>query len=360
MEYPIERIFLEAGVETLPVTQEIVARFPGLPAEIVDEPDPIFRPLLQEGDPQGAGKQVLFLSSFPGAFVKKCPGTQGFICCNYTVLNAATGCPLDCTYCILQLYLRNNPILRIFVNTGEILSRLETLFAARPGRIFRIGTGELTDSLALDPLTGLSRELVPFFARQTNALLELKTKTDHIENLLDLDPRGRTVIGWSVNPEAIITAEERGAASLTDRLLAAKRCRAAGYKIAFHFDPMILDEGWEGAYSGVVEAIMRSVDPEGIAWISLGGLRFPPALKEIMRERFPESPIVTGEFIPCPDGKMRYLRSIRVPAYRKMVEWIRSYGSKVPVYLCMESREVWERVFASAPPGIENLSGIFR
>jgi len=31
----------------------------------------------------------------------------------------------------------------------------------------------------------------------------------------------------------------------------------------------------------------------------------------------------------------------------------------VPVYLCMESREVWERVFERIPSGIENLAGIF-
>ncbi len=359
MENLIDRIIIEAGAEELSLTKRIVGRLADLPVEILKDPESLLRELRREEDPLGAGKKILLLSFFPGEFVKKCPGTQGFICCNYTVLNAATGCPLDCTYCILQLYLQNNPILRVFVNTGEIFARLESLFAVHPGGTFRIGTGELTDSLALDPVTRFSRDLVPFFAKQKNALLELKTKTDRVENLLDLPHQGRTVVGWSVNPERVIAAEERGAASLADRLRAAKRCRGVGYKIAFHFDPMILGEGWEGEYAGVVEAIFEAVPPEGIAWISLGGLRFPPALKEIMRERFPASSIVAGEFVPCPDGKMRYLRSIRVPAYRKMVEWIRSFGPEVPVYLCMESREVWERVFRKVPSGIENLAGIF-
>jgi len=359
VNYPVEQLVIEAGSEELPMVQRMIARLPGLSVRVLKDPAPLFRALLQEEDPQGAGKKVLFLSAFPGEFVKKCPGTQGFICCNYTVVNAATGCPLDCTYCILQLYLRNNPVLRVFVNTEEIFRSLHALFAAHPDRTFRIGTGELTDSLALDPLTGLSRELVPFFARQGKAVLELKTKTDHIENLIDLDHRGRTVIGWSVNPEEVIAAEEKGAASLQARLRAAKRCREAGYRIAFHFDPMVFREGWEKMYAGVVEDLFRSVSPEGIAWISLGGLRFPPALKEIMRERFSASPLITGEFVPSPDGKMRYLRSIRVPAYRKMVEWIRAFGPEVPLYLCMESREVWEQVFDRIPSGIENLAGIF-
>jgi hypothetical protein len=108
---------------------------------------------------------------------------------------------------------------------------------ARPERSFRIGTGELADSLALDPLTGLSRHLVPFFAARANATLELKTKTDNVGELLDLDPRGRVVVSWSVNAPAIVAAEEHGTASLAERLSAARRVQEAGYRLGFHFDP---------------------------------------------------------------------------------------------------------------------------
>ena len=35
--------------------------------------------------------------------------------------------------------------------------------------------------------------------------------------------------------------------------------------------------------------------------------------------------------------------------YRKMVSWIRRAAPTVKIYLCMESREVWEQVFGYAP-----------
>ena len=61
------------------------------------------------------------------------------------------------------------------------------------------GLGEFTDSLLLDPFTELSRLLVPYFAKTPNAVLELKTKTNFVENLRGLDHGGHTIIAWSLN-----------------------------------------------------------------------------------------------------------------------------------------------------------------
>jgi spore photoproduct lyase len=357
--YRPQRIVVEQGVSDYPLTKRVLERFPEVPSETVEDFAPEIRRVASETDPIAAGKGVLVISRFRGQFLKKCPGTQGFVCCNYAVMNTATGCTLDCTYCILQDYLKNNPIIRIFANTDDLFAELQAAFSVSPDRLFRIGTGELTDSLALDPVTDFSREIVPFFARQKNANLELKTKTNHVENLLDLPHGGRTVVAWSVNPEGLIRSDEKGSASLEQRLDAAKRCHGAGYRVAFHFDPIVFDRGWEASYSPVVEALFEAVPAESIAWISLGGLRFPPELKEIMASRFPESRLLAGEFVPCPDNKFRYIRPIRVRGYRQMLSWIRSFGPRVPVYLCMESRDVWELVFKKVPVRIKNLAGIF-
>ncbi len=354
-----ERILIEAGAEGLPMTQRILARLPDVPVETLHAVGPWVRRMRRKADLAQVAKKWLVISQYRGAFLKKCPGTQGFVCCNYWVVNAATGCPLDCTYCILQGYLGNNPMIRVFGNTDALFSQLASVFAANRRRNFRVGTGELTDSLALDGLTDLSRELVPFFAGHPNAQLELKTKTDQVGNLMDLTHRGRTVIGWSVNPPSVIASDEQGTAPLAARLCAAQRCCSAGYPVSFHFDPIVLEPGWEEAYREVVQQIFETVPARAIAWISLGGLRFSPELKPIMRRRFPESRLVCGELVPCPDGKLRYLRTLRVPAYRQMLGWIRELGPQVAVYLCMESRDVWEAVYHRPASRIRELAGLF-
>ena len=141
--------------------------------------------------------------------------------------------PLRCSYCFLQDYLGNNPALKAFTNPGDALAEIDAVLRAHPERDFRIGTGELADSLALDPITGLSGELVPFFAGHRNATLELKTKSDCVDDLLHLDPRGRVVVSWSVNATAICAEDEAGTASLGERLAAARRVQAAGIASAF-------------------------------------------------------------------------------------------------------------------------------
>ena len=112
---------------------------------------------------------------------------------------------------------------------------------------------------------------------------------------------------------------------------------------------MIEYPGWEDDYADLLERVFASVDWRRIAWLSMGVLRITPALKRTMRERFPQSSLVTGEQVLCPDGKLRYFQPLRVSMYRQMLAWMRRAAPTVKVYLCMESREVWQQVFGYAP-----------
>jgi len=185
--------------------------------------------------------------------------------------------------------------------------------------------------------------LVPFF-KDKPALLELKTKSDCVENLLNLDHGGRTVIAWSINPSRF-EREEKLAAPVAERLQAAAACEGSGYPTAFHFDPIIDGAGWEEIYEELVGELFSRVS-KSVRWISLGTLRFHRDLRQVAEFRHPESEIFLGEQRLDPvDSKMRYQTGRRVQIYRKMLGWIRRYRQDVPVYLCMESPDVWQAVF---------------
>ncbi len=190
-----EAILVERGCEQAPMVRRCLERAPGVPVTIVDDRRVLRAP--SEGD-FAAGKRRLLLAPRRGAFLEHCPaGTRGLACCNYLVLTFASNCPMDCRYCFLQEYLDDNPVLTAYVNPEAALAEAADLLDRHPERQFRIGTGELADSLALDPLTGLSAELVPFFAARPNALLELKTKTDRDRRAARARPqgaRGRLVV----------------------------------------------------------------------------------------------------------------------------------------------------------------------
>lgn len=311
------------------------------------------RPKIGPADYSAYGPGDLILARHQGGFIKPCPGTRGYICCGLNIIHFGLGCPLGCTYCILQDYLETKALV-LFGNLQEGLSRLENLLDQDSLRPRRFCTGEFTDSLVLEDLTGTAARLVKLFAGYENAVLELKTKTDNVGGLLGLEHGGRTIISFSVNAPAIAAREEQGAAPLKRRLAAASLAAREGYRVGFHFDPIIRGPGWRQGYDETAARIFEAVPAESLAWISLGAFRYPPGLKKIIARRHPRTRIMDGEFVLAGDGKMRYLRPLRVEMYRRLLAAVRRFAPEALVYLCMESPRVWREVFGF-DPGPEGL-----
>ncbi len=356
--FPIERIYLDVKAATDPVSERVLKALPDVPVEQLEDKRSLIKRFLSCPDPIGTGKKNLLITPFYGRRLKPCPGTSNHVFCGYHVINAITNCPMDCSYCVLQGYL-NNPFLTLYSNWGDLLQEIESFLSMRPQSFLRLGTGELSDSLALDKVFPISPFLIPFFAQRNHAVLELKTKSAEVDHLLHLDHGRRTIISWSLNPPEIIEEEEKGTVSLENRIAAAQKCQGRGYPVGFHFDPIIFYEGWEKGYQETIDLLFRRIDPRGVIWISLGGFRYPPQLKAIAQERFPDTKIFLGELFPGRDGKFRYLKEIRVEMYQKMVRLLREVDASLFLYLCMESKEVWERVFGWAPENSRHLNQLF-
>ncbi len=297
-------------------------------------------------------RHTLFISTSRGRSVTRCPGSKGQVCCNYLTLDLYIGCMLDCSYCIMQGYLNFAP-LTVYVNTAGMLNSIREIIRLNPGIPVRIGSGEVGDSLALDPLFGLSRDFITGLTPYKQVYFELKTKTGFVDHLLDVTPKGNAVISFSLNPPEIITREEGGASSLEERINAARAAVRAGYLVSFHFDPVILVDGWERMYRETVH-LLSGLDPLKIAWISLGTMRYTREL----RARMPERPYLYAEFFPCADGKYRYFWPLRKRAYTLMKKWVSALGP-IPLYMCMESRATWRHVFGELPGKMNELCAIF-
>jgi len=339
----IEKLVVEKGAEPYAMTERVLSECRD---RLVSDPG--------EARADDLDKGTLRLVSFPGEFLKPCPGTKSYICCGYYILNVGTNCPLDCSYCILQAYF-NQPSLRVFANLEQELEKVGSFLDHNAGRIFRLGTGEFTDSLALDCYAGWTGFLPDFIRERRNALLEFKTKTERIEGLLSTKVRDRIVVSWSINSSFIASREEHGAPGVRKRLEAARACQREGFVVGFHLDPIIHHPQWEKHYLKTIEMMARMIDPTRVIWISLGCFRFMPQLKPLIRKRHPGSRILDGEFVPGLDGKMRYFKPMRVELYRfvkkKLDEWCADLG----LYLCMESDEVWHRALGWSPGDSEGL-----
>ncbi len=306
------------------------------------------------------GKTNLLSVPKKGNFMDTCATfNMKYLCCHVHVLRSIQNCPFECSYCFLQNYLTDG--------TTKTVSDIDTLMmevkektSQKPQRLFRIGTWELGDSLALEIKTGQAAKLILEFSTIDNAVLELKTKSDCIDPILGLNHNGKTVVSWSLNTEHVTETEERGTAPLEKRIEALRKTSEAGYLTGLHFDPMIVHDGWEDGYEKLVRKVFDAVTPERIAWISIGSLRFNPEMKKKIENNYPESRLTCAEMVLGDDAKVRYIKPLRVSMYKHLYNELNKYITRDNlVYLCMERWDVWDKVFDYHPDSIEHLDYLF-
>jgi spore photoproduct lyase len=357
MIFELDRVFIEESCRDGALARRVLERLPShVGVEYCSDGRQAALPARNHADPFAAGKRRLILMRRHSPFLMACPAGSGeFACCGYLVLTLASNCPMDCAYCFLQEYVADNPGFQIYANYADAFDELEALSRKAPNRQLRIGTGELADSLAFDSLTGLSLDLIAFFAGRNNLLLELKTKTDEIDNLLKIDPKGRVLVSWTLSPTAVFQSSEHRTAPPAARIEAARRVAEAGYGVAFHLDPIIAYPDAERDYLELLDNLFAVLDPARIRFVSLGGLRMSPGLRAAARRRFPDDPMLAGEEVLSADGRYRTFVPLRARLFRVLAERIAKWAASLPVYLCMESATMSERIFGVRPPNPASL-----
>lgn len=301
-----------------------------------------------------AGKRVLFITS-PGQAVDtfEMPDDR-MVCPHFARLKlAANGCFYRCDWCYLKLtYRAAFPFISIPVDYQRIIKQLERRLSREAGPLM-FNSGEMADSLALDHLTDASRTFVPWFAKSEKGRLFMLTKSDTVDNLLDLEHNGHTVVAWSMNAPSVSRRFELGAPSFERRLAAAARVQAAGYPVRVRLDPIVPGEGWREEYAETIARIFEVLSPERI---TLGTLRFEPgfwrmrqtimatgaALLEHMDRMAPMfGPRKIGGKTKV--GKYSYPEEERAEVFGFAIEEIRRH-SGCTIALCKESAPVWEAV----------------
>ncbi|MCH8029568.1 MAG: hypothetical protein IH874_06515 [Candidatus Dadabacteria bacterium] len=337
-----EKLYVEKSVLTHPLTERILGKLPSTPVITVDDYKSIgsSKSLPQKAEED---KNSLALAVNKGGMLKSIGRMEE----GEYYLFHEMDCKYDCEYCYLQYYFQTKvPV--IFVNRDRALEEMEDVLIAHPKPYFHVG--EVSDALAFDPLTGFSTEAAALFARYPNGTIEFRTKSTNVEGLTSIpNPPPNVVPSWTLSPERVARAIEHKTPGLSERLEAARKCQDAGYTVGVRLDPILVFEGWEVEYKTMIEQIFAVLNPSMIDYISLGTPKVHKQLIEVMRKRFPTSPVLLGELFPSPDGKYRYLKFQRIDVYEKTASWIRRFNREVEMKLSLESPEVESMVFGNNP-----------
>jgi spore photoproduct lyase len=267
---------------------------------------------------------------------------DGNTCPNYWHFSVYGFCPYDCQYCYLAGTpgVKFSPTVKIFINIDEILDQIAGV-ASKLSEPTAFYLGKLQDGLALDILTGYSRIMIPFFAQQKYARLTLLTKTANVDNLLDLEHQGKTILSWSLNPNEISTVFESNLPLPEERIEAMRRCADVGYPLRAVIMPIIPIEGWRDIYARFLENLLES---QPLDRITLGQIcSYSGALQLTERKLGKDNPISRMlEKGKSKDGRIRFPIKVRIDAYKYLVEIIRKLEPKLKIGLCMEEKGIFK------------------
>ena len=215
-------------------------------------------------------------------------------------IDLAEGCPAHCSYCYLAGSLSGPPITRVYANLDEILAGVPAYVGqgtvtsrnrrrAHEGTTFEASC--YTDPLALEPLTGsLSAAIAWFGAQDADVQLRFTSKFADVAPLLELDHAGRTRMRASINPRAFARFEG-GTSPVAQRLAGLRRMAQAGYPVGLTIAPIIVADGWERAYAGLIDkAAAQLADVPALdLTIELITHRFTAGSKAVLDSWYPGS-----------------------------------------------------------------------
>jgi spore photoproduct lyase family protein len=166
--------------------------------------------------------------------------------------STSNGCAMACAYCYVPRRKGYANPITVFTNIDKIVGYLQRHVARQgvkqvPNQcdpeawVYDIGENSdcSVDALVSDNVA----DLVRCFAALPTAKASFATKFVN-RGLLELEPRGRTRVRFSLMPEADSRLLDVRTSPISDRIAAIDDFVAAGYEVHLNFSPVVIRDGW--------------------------------------------------------------------------------------------------------------------
>ena len=180
---------------------------------------------------------------------------------DFLVPYTSSGCTASCLYCYLVCNYNKCAYLRLFVNREQMLEKIiKTAKKADENLNFEIGSN--SDLILENSITNNLVWTIDNFKNTSKGTLTFPTKFDMVDDILNLDHRGKIIIRMSVNPEFIINRVEFGTSRLEGRIEAINKLKDAGYKIGILITPVIFVDNWQELYLELIQRLYSELSKQ--------------------------------------------------------------------------------------------------
>ncbi len=313
------------------------------------EPDLVFTRWNRNGDADLDAMLARCPEGTPGSLVRDMLGLResqwasdrpGRVCRPRWQFDTIYGCPHGCAYC------SGGKVAVIFSNVEEYIEHaVAPTVESNPWQKVFMFNSCLTDILAFEPEYGLVQGLADYFSGTPDQWQLIHTKSANVQFLLD-EPLDRTICLWSMTSDTVSREIEPGSATTAQRIEAARRCREADYPVRVKFKPIVPVRGWQDESREMIRGVMQQARPETI------GLCFVAWMSAEELERIIDPAMLDPRFVAQMRDSAEEMRGVRAgpfphdlraEVYDFYFREIRRYDADVPVYLCTESRQMWEQ-----------------
>ena len=263
----VRQVYAEPAALAAPRGQQVLDRFPG--AEVVEVPSHWKIPELH-GNEGNVERWVRVKSETLVLGVKKSltarPNGRS---ANWIAPSTANGCAMACAYCYVPRQKGYANPITVFTNIEQITGYLRR-HVKRQGpktepdqcdpEAWVYDLGENSDCSVDALVSDNVADLVATFAELPTAKASFATKYVN-RQLLELDPRGRTRIRFSVMPEDDARVLDIRTSRVAERIAAVDDFVEAGYEVHLNLSPVVLREGWEADWAQLLRRLDDELSP---------------------------------------------------------------------------------------------------
>ena len=246
-------IYYEKEIENYVLGKELLKKYENVPKVIISNHNNIKEMRQKQNSEFLNMKQNLIMGTRKTHKFVENHKTSDFL-----VPYTSSGCIAACMYCYLVCNYNKCAYLRLFVNREEMLDKIiKVANTSEKNLTFEIGSN--SDLILENTITANLPWTIENFSKSPKGYLTFPTKFEMVDDILEVNHKGKVIVRMSVNPDDIINQFEVGTSRLQGRINAINKLKDAGYKVGILIAPVIMVDGWKILYLNLIKYLSDSL-----------------------------------------------------------------------------------------------------